>query len=374
MHIVIAAGGTAGHINPALALAEELVARGHDVSFVGTSDKLESQLVPEAGYPFFGIEVSGFVRSKPWTLVTSGAKMLKASRAVEAELRRIDPDLAIGFGAYVEVPLALAAKRIGIPFALHEQNSVPGMANLQMAHRADLVALSYPTTEPLFRRKTSSRTHIVTTGNPVRTSVTNATREHGRELFDLGEKDVVLTVFGGSLGARRINQAAMGAVPGLLASYPDLVVVHSTGADGYGMVSAVHTDLGETAERWRIHPYIQDMGLLIAASDLVLSRAGASSIAEISALGTPSILIPYPHARGDHQRINAAHLVSHGAARMIADEELNAASFDAAVRGSLDDPDALHDMRNAASELDSGNAAARLADEVVRAARGATEI
>lgn len=366
MKVAIAAGGTAGHINPALALAEELRARGHEVVFVGQMRRLEATLVPEAGFPLVPIEVSGFDRSHPWTLVTAARQILAAQRALDAHFSAEGaPDAAIGFGAYVELPLVRWCAKRGVPYLLHEQNSVAGLANRVSAKGAAAVCIAFPQAASAFSGKAEK---IVVTGNPVRASVISASRKDARGALGLADDETLLLVFGGSLGARHINQAVCGLKDGLLAR-PRLRILHSTGKDGYSStVEALALTGGETA-RWTVVPYIDDMGAALAAADCVLSRAGASSVAEIAARAVPSLLIPYPFATADHQTLNAHLLVDAGAADMLGDAVLDTPAFSGLLFKLIDDPSKRALMRDAAAALGAARAAQALADCVEKAAR-----
>ena len=364
LEVAIAAGGTAGHVNPALALAEEMSSRGHHVTFYGQPTRLEARLVPEAGFDFVPISVLGFDRSRPWTLLTALRKVRHARSALGRRFAREGaPDVAVGFGAYVELPLLQWCSSKGVPVVIHEQNSVPGLANKASAKGASAVCVAFPAAERVFEPLVGSSTEIALTGNPVRRSVIDADASAGRDSLGIPEGALLLLVFGGSLGAAHLN-SAVARLKGELLGREDLCVVHSTGADGYD--SAVR-ELGLTPEeegRYKVVPYISNMGDVLAAADLVVSRAGASSVAEISALAVPSILVPYPFATADHQTTNAHYLVDCGAARLVPDEALDDEGFASTLLGLLDDGDARLAMRDAARGLSQDKAAAALADRV----------
>ena len=363
MKIAIAAGGTAGHINPALALAEELRDRGHQVTFVGQERKLEGRLVPEAGFDFTSITVTGFDRSRPWTAVSSLWRVQKAKRALARHFAETGkPDAAIGFGAYVEVPLLDWCKGAHVPYLLHEQNSVPGLANKMMSGHAARVCISVPAAEAAFKRE-GDPDHVLLTGNPVRRSVIDGDRGRGRAALGVPEDAFLLLVFGGSLGAKHLNER-VATLKSALLSRENVYVLHSTGAEGYDeTVSALALTDGE-ARRYRVQPYIDDMGDMLAAADLVLSRSGASSVAEIAALAVPSVLVPYPLATADHQTTNARYLVDAGAAIMCADADIDDDAFERDLLHLVDDADARGKMHEAARGLAQDRAAAALADAV----------
>ena len=368
LKVAIAAGGTAGHINPALALAEELVSRGHEVHFYGQATRLEATLVPQAGFPFTPLDLTGFDRSRPWTLFTSLWKMSRAEKSLSREFAAGSaPDVAIGFGAYIEMPLINCCVRHKIPTLVHEQNSVPGLANKSSAHKVKSVCVSLPVAIDAFKGKVGAGTQIIVTGNPVRKSVINARRDEGRRAFGVPDDARLLLVFGGSLGARHLNQG-VAALKSKLLSRKDLCVIHSTGKGEYDSVVQELALTPDEAARWRVMPYIDRMGEALAAADLVLSRAGASSVAEIAALAVPSMLVPYPFATADHQTTNARYLVDAGAAVLLPDEKIDAPEFEGDLLGLIDDPARRQAMRDAARGLAQDKAALALADQVESAA------
>lgn len=362
--VAIAAGGTAGHVNPALALADELRDRGHEVHFFGESRRLEGTLVPKEGFPFHPVHVTGFDRRRPWTLVTALVHLShEEHRLIEkfgsGELPM--PDVAIGFGAYLELPLMRAAAKLGIPIALHEQNSVPGLANKRTAKSARLIALGQPAAEDVMRSCAGRSSEVVFTGNPVRSSVLEGDRSRGRVALGIPQDATVLLVFGGSLGARHVNERLASLKRELLA-IEGLHVVHSTGKNGYDETLQALDLTDAEASRWRVMPYIDDMGDTLAAADLVVSRAGASSVAEIAALAVPSILVPYPLATADHQTTNARLLTDAGAAVKFSDDDIDGDAFRDELLGLLGDASRRASMREAARGLAQDKAAAMLAD------------
>ena len=295
LEVAIAAGGTAGHINPALALAEELRDRGHHVRFFGQTAKLEGRLVPEAGFELVPVVVSGFDRARPWTLASSLYRMRRAQSQI-ARLFASEgaPNVAVGFGAYVEMALLNCCHRQGVPYVLHEQNSVPGLANKALAPHAASVCISVPAARSVFEREGRAAPEVVLTGNPVRRSVMRASREEGRAAFGVEPHETMLLVFGGSLGAAHINEGVCRLKKELLAR-EGLVVVHSTGADGFDETVSALALTPEEQIRWRVMPYISNMGQALAAADLVLSRAGCRA--------EPARALPARHGGPpDHQR------------------------------------------------------------------------
>lgn len=368
LEVAIAAGGTAGHINPALALAEELAARGHHVTFYGQPTRLEATLVPEAGFDFCEMNVSGFDRSRPWTLVQALVRMAAAERRLgKVFAERGVPDVAIGFGAYVELPLIRWCHAHGVPCLIHEQNSVPGLANKVSSTQCKDVCVAFPAALGAFAKAKAKGAELVVTGNPVRRDVVDADAAAGRASLGIPDDARVLLVFGGSLGARHLNQAIAGLKDELL-SRSDLHVVHSTGAKCHDEALEALALTPEEERRWHVLSYISNMGDVLACADLVVSRAGASSVAEISALAVPSVLVPYPFATADHQTTNARYLVDEGAAILVADDDLDdEAKFARPLLELLDDPERLAAMREAAKGTGAERAASALADRVEKA-------
>lgn len=366
MLAVLSGGGTAGHINPALALADELLARGCDVRFAGTPTGVEARLVHEAGIPFTGFEASGFNRSHPLTLPTSIMKILKSTGAARRWFDEIHPDVVVGFGGYVGIPVGRAAAQRGIPLVVHEQNSVLGMANKYLAKRATAVCLTYEHAMHALDERTRNRVHM--TGNPVRAQVLAATRSEGRALLGIPEDAFLLFVTGGSLGARHLNQAVCALKDELLA-YGDLHVVQVTGPQELDRVTRALALTSDQRKRWHLCGYQDRMGEVMAAADVIISRAGATSLAEISARAIPALLVPFPYATEDHQTMNARSYVDAGGAYMIADAEVDTPAFEKLVRSLVEDADARTALSQAARAQKTVDAAHKLADVVCVAAR-----
>ncbi len=357
---VLSGGGTAGHITPALALAEHLTDAGHEVHFAGTPHGVEADLVPRAGIDFTSFEATGFDRSRPWTLLTGIWHLSKSTKAAKRWFDKIKPDAVIGFGGYVSIPVARAAEELGIPVILHEQNSVMGMANKYLSKKADAVCLTYDVAGSSIEDKSKIRV----TGNPVRASILSATREEGRANMGIPADARMLLVFGGSLGARHLNEAIAAMKDDLLAR-KDLYIVHVTGPKELESVKGMLELSAEEGERYRVVGYLDDMPDAMAAADAIVSRAGASSLAEISARGVPSILVPFPYATADHQTTNAKAYVGSGAAWMTADEDIDGSEFKEKVLQIVDDADERRKMTDAARGLGAQHATERLAKVVL---------
>ena len=306
LRVAIAAGGTAGHINPALALAEELRDRGHEVTFYGRPSKLEGTLVPAADFELVPVEVTGFDRSRPWTALTSLYRVWSAKRALGKLFRAQGaPDVACGFGAYVEVPLLGWCKDAHVPYLLHEQNSVPGLANKMMAAHAERVCISVPAAREVFARADKPEL-VVLTGNPVRRSVIAGSREAGREALGIPADATLLLVFGGSLGARTLNEG-MAALKERLLAVDGLYVVQSTGKGGYDAAAEALALTEDQARRWhRQHgrrarlrgPRALACRCLIHRGDCRPRRTLRARSVSLRHGGPPDHERPLPHRRG----------------------------------------------------------------------------
>ncbi len=358
--IVLSGGGTAGHINPALALAEELQDRGCEVYFAGTPQGVEATLVPKAGIPFKAFEASGFDRSNPASLIKGVAKIAKSTKKAKAWFDEIKPDAVVGFGGYVSIPVSRAAEQAGIPVVIHEQNSVMGMANKYLSKSAAAVCLTYELQDQSF----PSGTDVRITGNPVRASVLSANKADARAALGIPEDAEMLLVFGGSLGARHINKAIVAMKDELLLR-PNLYIMHITGPKELESVDRALNLTEEEAKRYVTLGYQDRMAEALASADVIVSRTGATSLAEISALALPAILVPFPFATADHQTTNARSYVDAGAALMVADADVEGAQFKEAVLKLIDDEDLRAKMHEAALGLETVHASKKLADCVM---------
>ena len=364
MLVVLSGGGTAGHINPALALADMLAQRGHDVRFAGTPNGAEARLVREAGIDFTPFEAAGFNRNHPTTIFKGVYLIQKSTGAAKKWFAQIKPDVVVGFGGYVCIPVGRAAIKTGVPLVIHEQNSVMGMANKYLSKHAAKVCLTYDHAASAV----ADQSKVIVTGNPVRASVFAATREEGRALWDIPEDARMLLVTGGSLGAKHLNEA-LAAMKNKLLAYDDLYIVHVTGPKQLDAVEELMALTDEQRKRWRLVGYTNQMGACMAAADAIVSRAGASSLAEISARALPALLVPFPFATEDHQTTNARSYVDAGCAYMIADDQVETPEFERLVCSLIEDAQVRSAMTEAAHKLKTRDAAALLADIVEEAAR-----
>src|SRR5216684_1481266 len=290
MRAILAGGGTGGHVIPAIAIAQELRSRyGAEVLFIGTARGLENRLVPAAGFPLQLVKVGALNRVSLTTRVKTILDLPRAVLAARGMLVEFDPDVVIGVGGYASGPAMLAAIRCRVPTLAFEPNLVPGFANRVVARFVSAAAVHFERTADYFRNP-------VVTGVPVRPAFFQIPRK------PYSQASATLLVFGGSQGARAINQAVVQALPELMKRVPGLRVIHQTGEREYNEVHAAYAQAGIPAE---VHKFIDDMPGFFAHADLVLCRSGASTVAEIAAAGKPAIFVPFPLAADDHQRRNA---------------------------------------------------------------------
>lgn len=342
---------------PALAVADALRAKAAEVSFLGTPDRAEAKLVPEAGYEIDLLRVRGLDRRNPVRALGAAALAAAAVPGARRILRRRGADAVMGGGGYVAGPAGLAALSMGLPLVVCESDSHLGLANRLLARRARRVCLAFPIPG-------LDGDRYLLTGRPVASAVLEADPEAARRRFGIAPRERCLLVVGGSLGARSINEAALEAFTGSLGAGRDFHVLHIAGQRDYP--EARERLAGAAPERYTLLEYEPSLGDALAASDLVLARSGGS-IFELAAAGRPAILVPYPHAAHRHQHANAAWMADAGAAVMLEDSELSPERLAELTRLLLADPDRLGRMARAARSVARPDAADRVAAEILSA-------
>ena len=365
--VLLAGGGTGGHVFPSLAVAAALRDQGMSPEFIGTARGLEARLVPEAGWTLHTVDALPLARKVSLSTLKMPIVLGRAARQARAIIDRTSAVAAVVFGGYVSAPLAVAAWRAGIPLVVHEQNAIPGLANRLAGRWAAAIATTHP--GPPF-----GRVAPVVTGNPVRPGLdpdaVTASRGEALAHFDLDTTRRTLLVFGGSQGAKQINTAAVESA----ARWPapeGLQILHAAGRGNYEEVAAAWKAAVVGADeplRVRCVDFIERMELAYAAADLVVCRSGASTLAELTVLGLPSILVPYPHATADHQTANAQHVAKAGGAVLIPDDELDGQRLVDEVHPLLADAARLQAMADGARSVGRPDAAHRVAEMVVSAA------
>jgi len=351
MRVLIAAGGTGGHIYPGIAVAKEIMRRaaGSEVRFVGTARGLENKLVPQAGFELSLIDSAGLKNVGLVARARGLVVLPKSFLAARNLIRAFRPDVVVGAGGYVSGPVVLTAALVKLPTLVMESNALPGWTNRVLARFVDKAAVSFDAALPYFRGK------AVVTGNPVR-----------REFFEIEARQrpsgqLSILVFGGSQGARAINEAMIAALPSL--EKATFRIRHQTGEADFAKVSAGYAEAG-WGEHVEVRKYIDNMVDAFAAADLVICRAGATTTAELIAAGKASIMIPFPLAADDHQRKNAEALAAAGAGRMILQSDLSGKRLAEEIKTLARTPERITTMEQAARKLARGDAAAAVVDMI----------
>ncbi|MDR3774386.1 MAG: undecaprenyldiphospho-muramoylpentapeptide beta-N-acetylglucosaminyltransferase [Terracidiphilus sp.] len=363
MRVLIAGGGTGGHIIPALAVARELVARhGAEVLFVGTARGMESRLVPAAGFGLHLIEVGQLKNVSLMTRLRTLVDLPRSIFACRRLIREFKPAVVLGVGGYASGPAMAAALWMRVPAMAFEPNAMPGLANRLVGKRVQAAAVNFPAAAKWFR-------NCEVTGIPVR-----------KEFFALGQAPARpssaapgphMLVFGGSQGARIFNVQLPRIIVALLDRIPGLTVLHQAGARNAETTRAAYAATGADPKRWRVEPFLDEMPARFAEADLVMARGGASSVAELAAAGKPSLLVPFAAAADEHQKRNAEEMVRAGAAVMLEEADLDIPGrLKEALTGLLTDPERLSRMAAAARTQAHPDAAERIADRLVALAKG----
>lgn len=347
MKILFAGGGTAGHINPAIAVAGYIKSKHPEaeIVFIGTERGMESRLVPQAGYEFHTIDVEGFQRKISLENIkrniSAASKLMGASSAAKKLLRQLQPDVVVGTGGYVSAPVLSAAAKLGIKCCIHEQNAFAGKTNKVLAPKVDAVMLAMPEAAKFIKPKSEP----IVVGNPVRQSLIDMNKGEARRTLGLDERPVILS-FGGSLGARRINETVADVIAAHWKS-GEYVHFHATGKYGTELMPKLLAERGVdmNAENLHITEYIDNMDLLMPAADLVICRAGAITVSELAVQGKPSILIPSPNVAENHQYYNAMTLVSRDAAELIEEKDLTGKLLAERTLALIGSKERLEEMR-----------------------------
>lgn len=370
MKVTIAGGGTGGHIYPGITIAKTLLEKVPDakVIFIGTERGLEADIVPKEGFELAFIDVAGFRRKLSLDTLKTAYRAARSVFQARAILKRFKPDVVVGTGGYVSGPVVLAAWLLRIPTMIHEQNALPGYTTKILSLLADAVAVTYPESAGYLPKR--ARTRV--TGNPIRRSILETTKNQGLAAFGLDPRRLTILIFGGSQGARAINKAAVKMMPDLIRS-KDVQVIYQTGKLDYERVIKELEDKCEDAlltSRLIVRDYIYRMDYAMACADLVVGRAGAISIAEITGRGLPAILIPLPSSAEGHQEKNAKALEAAGAAIVINQRDLNRESLLEAIIKVIDDGELRKHMAAQSKKLGRPGAARDLVDILLSLSKG----
>ncbi|SIT00215.1 undecaprenyldiphospho-muramoylpentapeptide beta-N-acetylglucosaminyltransferase [Alicyclobacillus vulcanalis] len=363
MKVLLTGGGTGGHIFPALSLWRHVSARvpGSQCLYVGTERGLESRIVPEAGLPFVSVEAAGLRRELSLDAVRTLWVTYRGYRASLRLVREFQPDVAVGTGGFVALPVIYAASKLGVPTVIWEGNARPGLTNQVLMRRVNAVAVCFPESEAMFSRAR----RVVFTGNPRASEVVQVSAADKRRALDtyriLRGQRVILIVFG-SRGSETANRIVAELLP-RFADHPDWRVLFVTGENHF---DAIRAQLSALPRNVTLHPFISDMPALLPHVDVVVSRAGSSTLAEICALGLASILVPSPYVTANHQEENAMQLARAGAARVVKEAELTADRLWRELSDLLNGP--LDDIRERARSFGRPDAVQRLGDLVLEVA------
>lgn len=377
MKFIFATGGTAGHINPALAVASYIRETYPDseILFIGTADHMEARLVPNAGFAFKTIEINGFRRSmSPKAMmdnVKTVGKLLKSEKDSKRIIKEFQPNVVIGFGGYVSGPVLQSAVKLGIPCCIHEQNAFPGITNKQLAKSVDRVMLTVEDAKKYMEPKNEP----VVTGLPVRGELLKKDRVTARKELGIPNGAKLVLSFGGSLGAAPLNDA----IHAILLENADnaaIFHIHSAGTNGGKFLEQLASEgfekMNETDLRRgnaEVRRYIDNMDVCMAAADVVIGRAGASSLSEIEAMGKASILIPSPYVAENHQYHNAMALVNRNAARIIEEKDLTSDSLKAMLNELLSSPELIFEIEKNAKGMAILDSRERIADIILTLAK-----
>ena len=355
LRVLMAAGGTGGHIFPALAIADEMRSRSKasaaggsqfETLFLGTGRGLEARVIPAAGYPLETITAAGLKGMRGWGRIANLAVLPRSGFEAAKILRRFRPEVVVGMGGYISGPVMLEAALAGIPTLLFEPNAVPGFTNRALAPVVRMAAIGFQKAAEVYGVKARL------TGHPVR-----------REFYQLASKihaaPYTVLIVGGSQGARALNQCQMQSLSLLRANAPEVRFIHQTGQADYNAVQAAYDQQGIKAD---VHAFIDNVPQAFAQADLVVCRAGATTVAELAAAGKASILIPYPSATDQHQLENARVLERAGGARLIEQSDLTPEKLVQEIRNVFGDPQALAAMEQKVQTLARPDAAARIGD------------
>jgi len=372
MKLIIAGGGTGGHLFPGIAVAEEFLGRDstNEVLFVGSERGIEARAIPRLGYRLELISAAGVKGKWLGAQLKGGLLLLHGYAQSRRILKQFKPDMVLGVGGYASLPVVLAARGMDIPRFIHEQNAMPGMTNKLLARFADRVFISLEEARQFFPEKKT-----MLTGNPLRRQIlenlgTSGAGQASDENDDHSPSPFHIFIFGGSQGAHALNVTLPQALAKLDKRQKEITIVHQTGENDFSDVKQAYQNFGVKAD---VRPFIDDMAREYRRADLIICRAGATTIAEITAIGKACLFIPFPHATDDHQRKNAEALLKKGACAMLPEREMSPERLANVIAGLVDDHAALARMAENAASLAKIDAAQVIVDEMLKGLQPCTE-
>lgn len=353
MRAIVVAGGTGGHIYPAIAIINKIKEKDANSEFlyIGTTDRMEKDIIPKLGIPYVGLSMSGLNRKNLFKNIEVFKKYKKAVSDAKSEIKKFNPDVVIGVGGYITLPVLTAANSLGYKTIIHEQNSIPGLSNKMLARFADCVCVSLPNSVKLFKNK-----NVVYTGNPRSEEIIDVKKVSKKSLgFDSTKKLVIVVM--GSLGSLTMTKKLKELIPGFSNKKYQVVVVTGKGyIDNYKDI--------DVPSNVKIVPFLDNFINLLKDSDLIISRAGASTIAEITAIGLPAILVPSPYVTHNHQYMNAKELADLGACSIVSEDEFSKDRIINEVDRLLNDSKAYCEMKEASKKLGVVDSATKIYEEI----------
>ena len=363
MRVLLTGGGTGGHVNPALAIADIIKSKHRDaeIAFVGTKKGIENKLVTKEGYKIYHVEIQGIRRSLSLSNLRTAYHVFVSPHKAKKIIKSFKPDIVIGTGGYVCWPTLKAAASMGIPTAVHESNALPGVAVRQLQHKVDRILTNFKATE----ERLSAKERIVNVGNPLRRGYGLLTKDEARHVLGIPRDNFVILSFGGSLGADNVNRAAVDIMKGFGLSRKGVTHIHGAGSRNYEETLARFKEAGLGNDtRFSVKEYIYDMPTHMAAADLVICRAGAMTLTEIARMGKAAIIIPSPNVTDNHQYKNAKVLADGGAAILIEEKDLTPESICEAVEKIYSYADARSEMEKNITAFANDDAGERIYREI----------
>ena len=353
MKAIICAGGTGGHIYPALAILNKIKDQepNSEILYIGTTTRMEHELIPKLGIDFVGIDVDGLDRKNIFNNIKVFLKYRRAIKEAKKVIKGFNPDIVVGAGGYITLPVLIAANKLGYKTLIHEQNSIPGLSNKIISKYADKICISLPKSKDYFRKE-----KVVYTGNPRSEELINIEKKSKKEYgFDKNKKLVIIVM--GSLGSTTMTKKIKDMIPKFEnKDYQVLIITGKSYFDSYKD--------NKLPSNVKIVPFLEDFISLLKDTDLIISRAGASTIAEITAIGLPSILVPSPYVTNNHQYKNAKELEDIGAAKLITEEEFNGDIIIKEISNILDNHNLYENMKKASSKLGVIDSSTRIYNEI----------
>lgn len=358
MKVIVVAGGTGGHIYPAIAIINKIKEKEENVEFlyIGTTDRMEKDVIPKLGIPFEGIEMKGLDRKHLFSNFSVLSKFNKAIKKSKKLIKEFQPDIVVGAGGYITAPVLYAAHKCHIPTLIHEQNSIPGLSNKFIGNFSDCICVSLPNSLELFPKE-----KVVYTGNPRSEEIIQAQVMSREEIGFSKDKKLVIIVMG-SLGSTTMTDKIKELIPNF--NNKDYQVLVITGKNYYEQYKDI-----PVSDNVKIVPFMDNLIQLMKDSDLIVSRAGASTIAEITAIGLPAILVPSPYVTNNHQYKNAKELEDHGACRIVTEDDFSSKTIIKEIEDLFDHPDQYEEMSHHSRELGIDDSASRIYEEIKKLVR-----